>query len=250
MSEAVEERPEVMPAGAIPPEQKPEPEPEPEKILGKFNAPEEVYSAYSELEKKLGEQGGEVGSLKKMNQMLMEQLQQKEGQAKTPPTDDEVDDFDYDLQMQELTKAVEEGDLDISEALLQSSKLAAEQATRQSLSKYEEMSQQRAIEQTQQQFLQTHPDFMELKQTGQLESVKQTLPGLHDDFSAYYALKAEQAQAAAEQRQETERIATGDVRTDKVLQKPGTPQTKNIGRKQGKMSDYELKQSMLARLSA
>jgi hypothetical protein len=241
---------EVMPAGAMPPEPKPAPEPEQEPVryAGKFESPEELASAYSELEKKLGEQGQELGTQREMARTLMEQLQQTSGQAKTPPTEPEAEAIDYDAQMQELMSAVEEGDLSIGEALMKSSQLSAQMAERNALSKYDEISRQKALQQTQQQFYQANPDFEQVQASGALEAIKGELPGLHDDFSAYYAYKAQQAAQQAAQKQETARIAEGDVRTEKVLQKPGT-QAKNIGKKQGKMSDYDLKQSMLARLS-
>ena len=239
----------VMPAGAMPPEPKPEPEPEPVKYAGKFESPDELASAYSELEKKLGEQGQELGTQRAMNQTLLQQLQQGQGQAKTPPTEPEAEAIDYDAQMQELMNAVEEGDLSIGEALMKSAQLSAQIAERNALSKYEEINNQRTLQQTQQHFLEANPDFLALQQTGALDSVKKQFPGLHDDFSAYYALKADHAAQQAAQKQETARIAQGDVRTEKVLQKPGT-QAKNIGKKQGKMSDHDIKQSMLAQLAA
>lgn len=227
-----------------------EPE-EQEMLLGKFRNPEEMAASYSELEKKLGQQGQEVGTLKQMNQMMLEQMQQYNAQAKTPPTQDEAQAqaVDYDSQLKQLSEAVETGDLSIGEALIQANAIAKDQATQQALSEYEKLNQKRSLENTKSQFLKNNPDFTELQKSGALEHVKEELPGLHDDFSAYYALKAQQAQQAVAAKQEVKRISKGDARTEKVLQKPGTPQTRNIGKPQnGRPSDFDIKQSMLKRM--
>jgi hypothetical protein len=233
----------VMPAGAMPPEQEAEEE---EPILGKFKSADDLAAAYQELEKKMGEQGNELGSLKQMNEMLMEQ--RKSG-SQEEPEEEEEDSFDYQAQMSELSNAVEEGDVSIGEALAKASELSAENATRKALSQYQEMTEQQQQQATQQQFLNDNPDFLDLQKTGQLEAVKKTLPGMHDDFSAYFALKAEQAAQAAQEKQETERIAQGAERTEKVLQNPGT-NSKNIGRPAKKMTPAELKAKTLADLEA
>lgn len=232
------------------PEQQEQAQEQPQKLLGKFNSPDELAASYAELERKLGEQGQEVGTLKQMNQMMLQQLQQTSGQAKTAPTQQEAEAevVDYDAQLQALSQAVESGDLSIGEAILKSNAIAKEQATRNALQEYEKLNQKRSVEQTKQQFLKQNPDFIELQQGGVLEQVKQELPGLHDDFSAYYAYKAQNAQKAVQAKQETQRIAKGDARTEKVLQKPGTPQTKNLGKPKGRLSDFDIKQSMLKKM--
>jgi len=246
-SEETAEEPEAE--GTEPEQQEAQEQPQ-QKLLGKFNTPEEMAASYAELERKLGEQGNELGTHKQMNQMMLEQLKQYSGQQKTAPTQAEAEEqvVDYDGQLKAMSQAVEAGELSIGEALIKSNAIAKEQATRQALQEYEKLNQKKSIEQTKAQFLKQNPDFTQLQQGGVLEQVKQELPGLHDDFSAYYALKAKQAQQAVTAKQETQRIAKGDSRTEKVLQKPGTPQTRNIGKPQGKMSDFQIKQSMLKKM--
>jgi hypothetical protein len=240
-----DERPEVIPAGTMPPEIEPEPEPEP--ILGKFKTSDDLATAYKTLEQKLGEQGSELGSMKQMNTMLMEQMQARKAQEQTPATEAEKDTFDYESMMGELSSAVENGDIPIEQALVKASNLAAENATRNAVSKYHEMTAAQQQQASQKQFLDTNPDFTHLQQSGALEPIKQALPGMHDDFSAYYAYKAQAAAQAAATKQEVNRIAEGDKRTEKVLQKPGGT-AKNVGRSPTKMTDYDLKQSMMSRL--
>ena len=246
-----EENQNVMPAGAMPPEPKPGPEvkPEVEPILGKFNSTEDLATAYTELEKKIGEQGNELGSMKQMNTMLMEQAQTREAQAQTPGIEAEKDTFDYDTQLSELREAVESGDIPFDQALVQASNLAAENATRNAVSKYEELTAAEKLQSAQQQFLDDNPDFVDLQRTGQLEPIKKALPGMHDDFSAYYALKAQQASQAAHEAATTEQIAQGDANTDKVLQKPGA-KAKNIGKPAKRLSRSELREKTLADLEA
>ncbi|MBI9090148.1 MAG: hypothetical protein JEZ12_13110 [Desulfobacterium sp.] len=242
------ERPNVMPAGSMPPEKAaPAPDPEPEPLLGKFAGTDELAAGYTELEKKLGEQGNENGNLKQMNQMLLEQLQSKSGQEAA--TEPEADAFDYESEIATLSKAVEDGEMSVADALVKSNDLATQRATRDAMTKYEEVTQKRTVEQTQQQFLDDNPDFLELRQTGALEQVKKSLPGLHDDFSAYYALKANEANEALTAQKETDRIAGGDERTKKVLNAPGSPATK-IGKGPERLSSGALKQQTMAKLAA
>lgn len=239
----------VMPAGAMPPETEVEVEEQPEPILGKFKSPDELATAYTELEKKLGEQGSELGSLKQMNSMMLKQMESRQAQDRTPATEAEKDTFDYDTGMAEIAKGVQDGDLSIEEALAQTANLTAEKATRNALSQYEQMTAKQQQEAAKAKFLDDHPDFIELQQTGKLEQVKKTLPGMHDDFSAYFAFQADKALADAQAKQELEKIARGDERTDKVLNKPGA-KAKDIGKPKGKLSPAELKRHTLARLEA
>ena len=236
----------VKPAGSMPPEAEAEVQEEEQPILGKFKSADDLASAYTELEKKMGEQGNELGSLKEMNSKLLEKMTQPDNEDEEQEQEETVD---YQSQIQELQNSVEEGDLSIGEALAKVSELTAEKATQSAISKYQEMSAQQQQQATQEKFLETNPDFIELQKTGALNEVKKTLPGMHDDFSAYFALKAQQAQAAAKEQQETERIAQGAERTNKVLQNPGTS-SKNIGRGNKKLSAAELKQKTLADLEA
>lgn len=244
----------VMPAGAMPPDPEPEIEEqetaeEPELILGKFKSADDLATGYQELAKKMGEQGSELGELKQMNSVLLNKLDQREAEDQTPATETEKDDFDYNARMTELVKGVETGDIPFEQALSQASDLAAETATRNALSKYQELTAKQQQESAQQQFLDDHPDFIELMNSGKLDAVKKTLPGMHDDFSAYFAYQAQQAAAAADAQKEMDRIAQGAERTGKVLQKPGA-KAKDIGKPAKKLSPAELKAHTLTRLEA
>lgn len=242
----------VMPAGAMPPEPIVEEEVvvEPEPILGKFKTSDDLATAYSELEKKFGEQGTELGANKQMNAMLLEQAKATQAQSQVPATEQEAEAVDYDAQMTELSAAVENGDIPIEEALVTMGNMATQKATDSALSKYQEMTAAQQQETAQQSFLDSHPDFLELQQTGALEGIKKGLPGMHDDFSAYFAYQADQAKQAAAEKQEIDRIASGSERTDKVLQKPGNTQTQKIGKPGKRMTPGELERHTMAKLDA
>ena len=244
----------VMPAGAMPPEPEMEEVSEEREslespILGKFKSPDDLATAYQELEKKIGEQGNELGTVKSVNQMLMEQINQRNAQNQVPATETEKDDFNYESSMATLRASVESGDISIEEAMMQVGNLASESATRKAVSKYQEMTAAQQREAAKEKFLQDNSDFFELQQSGKLDAVKKTLPGMHDDFSAYFALKAQQAAEKAQQEAETKRIAQGDERTTKVLQKPGNP-SKQPGKPTQKLTPAELKAKTLADLEA
>ena len=234
----------VMPAGAAPPEPV---FPEPELILGKFKSPEDLATGYQELERKIGEQGNELGSMKQMNAMILEQMDARQAQDKTPAMEAEKDAFDYEAQMGELVKGVESGEIPYDQAIKLSANLAAESATRKALTQYEQISAKKELEAVKSKFLTDHPDFIDLQKSGQLESVKKALPGMHDDFSAYFALQAANAKAAAAAKSELDRIAGGDKRTAMVLNKPGA-KANEIGKPQVKLSSAQLKAQTLAKL--
>jgi len=253
------------PAGDLPPEDDPEAgdpghaaepddnsqaaEPADAKA-GKEGAPN-WEERYRHLEQKLGEQSDEVGTLRQQNQELQDALKQmqpkqtEEGQQESQGLQD---------QLQSIRKQLDEGDLSPDEAMFQTanvvaqmSRMEAEQIAEQRLQKYQQDTQ---AEQVLNQFHKEHPDFEELRQTGTLEEVKKQLPGLHDDFSAYYAYKAQTAADEAYQRgkKEMEQLASGDAAAGKVLSKPG--QTIRQKNQQPLTSPKDVQNSMMERLKA
>lgn len=223
-------------------------------LLGKFRNPEEMAQSYVELEKKLGQQGQEVGTLKQMNELMLKQMQHINAREKTPPTQDEAEKkaVDYEGQLKSMSEAVESGDLSIGEAIIRASNLATERATKQALQEYESLTQKQTAEKSAQSFFQNNSDFNELRQNGSLDKIKAEMPGFHDDVSAYLTLKLQMANEALAAKEETKRIAQGAARTEKVIQKPApkAPPSAEPKKQTGKLSDYEVKQAMLKRISA
>jgi small-conductance mechanosensitive channel len=206
---------------------------------------------YKQLEKKLGEQGNELGTMRQQNQELQQALQQMQ-QTQTPEGQEQAQDLQ--TRLQDIRKQLDDGDLSPDEAMFatanvvaQMSRMEAEQIAEQRLQKFQQNSQ---AEQILNQFHRDNPDFEELRQTGTLEEVKKQLPGLHDDFSAYYAYKAQVAADEGYKRgkEEMEKLASGDAAAGKVLSKPG--QTIRQKNQKPLTSPKDIQNSMLERLRA
>jgi len=223
-----------------------EEEQEEEKLYaGKFKSPEEMEQSYSSLEQKLGEQGEELGSLRKQTQYLTDQLEA--GKQAADEQQSAVGD-DYSARLQDIQDKIEEGEISISEGLAKTSEITAAMATDQAMTKFQQTQEQQLVEQSRNKFAENNPDFFKAQESGVLENIKKELPGLHDDFSAYYEYKARQAADEAYERgkQEMAKIAEGDDRTQKVLPGEGSsdPQMQEIGNDKP-TTEAEHKESML-----
>jgi len=235
--------PDRIPVDQTPPEPETAPEPQ-ELIAGKFKSQDDLVNAYSHLEKKLGEQSSEVGDLRKQTQILTEQLSKSAPQEKARPEPT----TDYEKELSTIYKALEDGDFSVEEALQKSNALTAQMVEAGTLSKAEarmqEILQSRDAQTVQGQFHKENPDFKELQQNGKLEEIKQTNP-MHDDFSAYYAYKANIAKE--EGRIQAQQLAAEETKTSKVLSKPGEMiRRKNKSNKPP--TETELRESMLSAL--
>lgn len=211
--------------------------------------------AHGELESKLGSQGQELGDVKRMNELLLEKMES--GQQKETPEKQVA--VDYDKELAEIAAQVKEGDIGIEEGILQSSKISAEIASAMTLEKVNKNNTKQIQQDSQAQFLQDNPDFNALQKNGTLQKMKQSLPGFHDDVSAYYALQAQQAKSGIESakqegiqvgKEEATKVASGDKNTGKVISKPGAGNEQNIGKGDesgsGKtLSKTEMKNSMM-----
>jgi len=124
---------------------------------------------------------------------------------------------DYQSELDKVYEDLEDGDISIEEAMQKSNALtanmAAEKATKQATEQFETTLREREAQGLQQQFLDDHPDFKELKDSGKLEPIKKESGGLHDDFSAYFAYKAEHPGTAEEASPGTETEQTGKTQT-------------------------------------
>lgn len=206
---------------------------------------------YKNLEKKLGEQGNEMGQLKKQNQELVQQLEQmKSGDQDKAKGEQQAP--GYEDKMNQIYKQLDDGDISVEEALRQSNALT-KQMTEANVEKAASQKVQEALEQKDQEamvnkFFEDHPDFQQLKESGVLDQEKQSMPGFHDDFSAYFAHKARTAadEAYKKGKEEMQGLAEGDANTEKVLQKPGS--TMRNQNPEPLTDEGDIKQSMLQRL--
>ena len=233
------------------------PQQEEKVYAGKFKSPDDLASAYQELEKKLGQQGDEFGKLKAEREALAQQLEQTmqvskqredEALSQEPPTD-------YEQMLREVSKAYEDGDINFQEALLKTNAITAQQTeakvkaeTSQVLeratSQFQEELQKRDSQAVVKEFYKENPDFEEYQKSGKLDEVMQS-DRLADEYSAYWRLKAQTA--FEEGMKKASRIAEGSEQTGKVLADPGTSmQSQNKAKPQGETA---MKQSMLAALN-
>jgi len=215
-------------------------------FLGKFKTPDDMAKSYTELENKLGSQGAQIKHLSDL--LLQSQKSARPEPAVQGPT--------YEQQIAEIQQKIENGEIAVSEGVVMSNNLTAEYAAKRATERMDKTIREREVQKERETFLESNPDFDELRQSGVLDKVKRNMPNLHDDFSAYYAFKAEQNRLAIEDarkqgvelgKTEAARIAEGDRRTKKVLQKPGVSAAE-IGRPEGKANPADIKKSMLEAL--
>lgn len=238
-----------------------EPEPEEPKVYaGKFKSPEDLEKSYAELEKKLGEQGNRLGETEKERSILLGQIEQLQSQTKQAAPEHRDEAADLNAQLRAITSQVEDGDLSIAEGMMQTAAITAQMAQMATVNDIQQRQRQESVERSKQTFAQQNPDFFDIQKSGQLEAIKQELPGFHDDVSAYYAKRSMDAQAATaaaveaarkegfeQGRAEMAKLADGDRNTSKVLQSGGKT-AQEIGRKKGPLKQTEMRQSGLSAL--
>jgi len=187
-------------------------------LLGKFKSPDDLAKAYAELEKRFGQQSGEVGELRKQQQILFGQLGEKGGQqggqaSSAPPAQP-----DYDAQLMDIQQKVDDGELSIAEALKLSSDISANKAATLAAQQMQKIQQQQQAQQVQTQWLEQNPDYTEFVGSPDHASIMKSNP-LHDDFSAYHAWKAQRAATEAYEKgkAEVQSLAQGAEAGRKVL---------------------------------
>jgi len=222
---------------------------------GKFKSVADLEKSYSEPSSKLGEQGNRLGKAEEERSLLLRQLDSLQAQSQVAPKDEDKA-AGFEEQLGQIAQQVEDGDLSIGEGMHQTAKVSALIAQNETVKGIRQEQEQSAFNQSKQNFADANPDFFEMQQAGVLEAAKGKLPGFHDDVSAFYALKAEQALSSVEAaraegvalgKAEMAKIAGGDSNTQKVLQGGGNSAEK-IGRKQGPMKQNEIRESGLAAL--
>lgn len=137
------------------------------------------------------------GRLEALERSFQQQPQQR--QESTP---------DFDAQMADLANKLNDGDIGMAEFLQKQNALNAAKMDALIQGKLSEVEsrQQQTLAQREQQaqvmqmtdgFIKAHPDFANLRDSGELQRFISENP-LHDSVSAYFALQLEQAKAAQE----------------------------------------------------
>lgn len=225
----------------------------------KFKDSEARDKAYGELETKLGEQGSELGTLRAENKFYKNQINQSQKQPAPEP--EKLP--DYDSEIAAIEEQVDNGDIPVGEGMRKTAEVTARKVEAAATQKFEQQQNQAVMESSRNAFIDQNPDFTEVQQSGALEDIKNSLPGFHDDVSAFYAYQAnktavlhETAITEAETKSfeagkaEMAKIASGADNTQKVLQVPGSDSTKKIGRKEGPYTQNEMRDSGMEALKA
>lgn len=222
--------------------------------------------SYKELQSKFGEHSNVVGELRKQNETLAQQVAEIQAQAAErekaalnaePPTD-------YEKMLAEVGEKVDNGELSISEGLLETNRITrertiaeAEQEKASLLEQAKSEVQQILSEKDQQladkehqvvidKFYESNPDFITLQESGEIQKAMAEDP-LLDDLSAYWKMKADSAFEAG--KAEQAKIAAGSERASQVIADQGS--SMQTDKKPVKPSgEAGLKQSMLAALGS
>jgi len=211
------------------------------KIFGKFKTPEELGKAYTDLENRFGTQGKELGSLRKSNALLADELTKHKSAAEKATAKKEPE-TDYEAKLNDIYTQLEGGEISVLEAIKQSNALTAEMTMAQSMTmankRTQELLSDKDAEAAEKQFLKDNPDYEELVASGKLQPFIDANPLLVDETIAYFQYKAEERFEAG--KAEAERIAKGTENADKVLKTPGSQIQRTPTRQQKPLTDAEL----------
>ena len=234
---------------------------EAEKLLaGKYKTPEELESAYTNLSSKLGEQGSELGNLRKEAEFYKSQTENLLGKLKdvtTPHVEDRAP-ADMKTQIRQAREAFESGDMSEDDFYSYLIETGANKGYERAQSAFSERMQDFQAQNVQNEFLKSEDGklFQEVRASGELNKIMAENP-LEDEYSAFRTYQyrkavAEREQAIAEAKEagksEAQKIAQGAEVAKTVLKSPGaTVQEESAPKRLSKDSD--LLDSMHATLS-
>jgi len=185
--------------------------------LGKYKSAEEAEKGHSDLEKKLGSQGQELGALRN------EVAQNRAAQAEKAKTDKETPATDYDAKLNEIYEKLEAGDISVTEAVKQSNSLTAEMTMAKAVAVSDKRTQDLLLdkdaEAAETDWHKTYSDYNEVVASGVLQPFMDKNPILVDETVAYFQYKADQR--FEEGKAEAERIAKGADEADTVVKETG-----------------------------
>ena len=230
-----------------------------EKILGKYSTTEELAKGHQDLEQLYGKQTAEVGDLRKANQVLLSQMelaQQAQQARQAAGGQQQEQEATLEDQLVQIQQQVNAGDIDPHEAMRLTAIVTRNDTLKAARSEYSRLDRERTTREIQDQFIRDNPGFLEAQRRGVLGQIRQSNP-LHDDFSAYFAHKADQeaiARGDVEKtayergKAEVSKLAQGTEAARKVLANPGTD-TRNANPSTVPLTDAQIKASMLTAVS-
>lgn len=228
--------------------------PAPIKVGDKeYKTPDELAKAYEKLHSKFGEAGKERGDLKAQNKVLAQQLEALMKQQQSKPEEAKPK-TDYEAMRLDIAKKVSNGDLSAEEGLDAMAKWSAdfanykasdamERAVATMREQLDAKFQDLEARKIQEKFQEKNPDYPQVAQSGELDRYMAENP-MHDQFSAYYAYKADQLAARL---QEIEgRVQSGAKPTGPVVASPGNQIRNTNPTNQGPRAPSDRRAAMLA----
>jgi len=205
---------------------------------GKFKSAEDLEKGYGELERKLTDQGAEVGALRNQTQQLINQLSMQ-AQQSGGGNDGGAQTSEAGTALAEALASFDKLDFVADDdapgkaaALLKdivglTAATTKEEVLGAATNEFGKVLTERDNASIRDRFLSENPDFEGLQQDGTLMALKAENP-MHDDFSAYYAHKAgalatqmSELQAELDEAKRIANLADGDAGTSSVFTKQG-----------------------------
>jgi hypothetical protein len=236
--------------------------------LGDWKSREEAEKGISELKGLTDRQGNELGELRKQVQELSASAGGKggkdtDGGGPEPKVSAASEKLDATLQQFAEVDLMDDGaEKNLSDLMKNAITLTAavtkEQVLAETEGQVKGLLAQKDEQAIQDKFFEENPDFKEMQSQGILRAVKEKNT-MHDDFSAFFAAKADslaaqvqELTAQLEEAQKTLAYAEGDSGTREVFTKPGTSprgaqKNRTLTRAERKQSALEAVRRAMAR---
>lgn len=229
-----------------------------------FKSPEELAAAYlgvkdqyGNLEKKLGEQGNELGALRTQAQTLAEALKETLGKKapaeKAQGVDYSTEIANVEAQINDLDPMADNYQKTLSSLIHKSNKLVAAEQHEKTLSAagsmFKEELSTRDAKAAQEAFHRENPTFNTPEMQARIKQyISQDRTGMHDPLSAYAMIQRDDIAAQNEEYKRLVELFKGKDEAGRVVvkgQSPGQQQTK-----QPKVTGRDLDAGMAAALAA
>lgn len=225
----------------------------------KYKSPEDLEKAYISLQSKIGQRANELSELRTSNQQLSEQVSKIAQMYEQQQQQEAAPAVDYNEQANQIYKAVDTGEIELGEGLrrldeirqnqyAEISKNQGEAVLTEMQAAYQADLRARDEQKMIDEFHKKEPRFREFAESGAMEELMSSNP-MHNELSAYYEWKAQQA--FEDGRKQEEKVRSGSAPAKRVSGAPGSAIKDVPQKQQSNLSKTELHNSMLqAALSA
>jgi hypothetical protein len=168
-----------------------------EEDLARFDK----HPRFQELIKSQQDLTNKTTTLEAQNQVLADQNRELLNKAtQTPPPGKEnIEQPSYENKLGDLAKKLDDGDISMSEYMSEYTNIIEARTEAKVQAVASEQEKTIKMSSLENDFLGKNPDYMEVVNSGKLEAIKQANP-LHDNISAFYAYKAQEAEGSTEQK--------------------------------------------------